>query len=114
MPSPTPSTLSWSQLRHLDHDRAWRVLCRLDREGLLILMARALKVVPIEALESIFSGYAHPHELGHGEPPRATPLLETVQEFTEAALRGEFYEDFSQTTDAEVRELLERAAPDAA
>ena len=81
-------------INHLDHDRAWKVLCRLEREGLLILMARALKVVPVEALGSVFSQYAHPHELGDAELPEPTPLLATIREFTEAALRGEYFEDF--------------------
>jgi len=61
-------------------------------------MARALKVVPVEALGSVFDGYAHPHEVGAAEPlpspPERTPLLTAVREFTEAALRGEYFEDF--------------------
>jgi hypothetical protein len=87
MPTPT-TTRPWSRLRHVDHDRAWKVLCRVDREGLLILMARASRSVPLETVGSIFSGYALPHEIGDAEPAKGTSLLEAVSEFTEAALRG--------------------------
>jgi hypothetical protein len=45
-------------------------------------------------LESIFGDHAHPHEIGDAGGQEPKPLLETVSEFTEAALRGEFYEDF--------------------
>jgi hypothetical protein len=91
---PTPSEITWAQIAHVNHDKAWHVLRRLSREGLLVPLARALRCVPANQLESIFASYAYPHELGDVEAPAPRRLVETVREFTEAALRGEFYEDF--------------------
>src|SRR5665213_2122685 len=88
---PTPDEITWAQLKHVNHESAWRVLQRTDRKDLLVMLARALRSVPLGNLESIFSDYAHPHEIGDVDPHVPKPLLEAVREFTEAALRGEFY-----------------------
>lgn len=93
--SPEPKAPTWSELTSINHEKAWNVLTRLDRGDLLTLFARALRQLDPSDLEAIFSGYAHPHELGdvHAQPRQ--PLLDATREFTEAALRGEFYEDFA-------------------
>lgn len=123
---PRPNEITWGQIKHVDHDKAWKVLLRTDRQGLLTILARALRSVPLGKLESIFSDYAHPHEIGgvHGQELR--PLLEAVREFAEAALRGEFYEDFivnshnstdksakTEVFEAQLDLLLDRCVADA-
>lgn len=90
----TEAKITWSDLTHINHDKAWKVLRRTDREGLLIMMARALRIVRPNDLESIFKEYAHPHDVGDMQCPEIKPLLEAVREFRDAALRGEFYQEF--------------------
>jgi hypothetical protein len=55
---PTPPEPTWSQLKAINHEKAWKVLTRLDRGDLLTLFARALRHLEPDELESIFSGYA--------------------------------------------------------
>jgi hypothetical protein len=88
---PTPTTTTWAQLTQTNYDKTWQVLRRTDREGLLVMLVRALKSVPASELESIFGQYAHPREIGDIEPQAPRPLLKAVGDFTDAALRGEFY-----------------------
>ena len=92
---PTPPEPTWSQLKAINHENAWEVLTRLDRGDLLKLFARALCRIQPGDLESIFSDYAHPRELGDVEPQPRQPLLDATREFTEAAMRGAYYEDFA-------------------
>ena len=87
----TPNEITWAQLKHVNLDKAWKILQRTDRGGLLLMLARALRSAQPGQLESIFSDFAHPHEVGDIEAQALKPLLEPVREFTEAALRGEFY-----------------------
>jgi hypothetical protein len=88
-PEPT-----WSQLTTINHEKAFAVLTRLDRGDLLTILAKLLRRLQPGDLESAFSGYAHPRELGDVDPQPRRPLLEATREFTEAAMRGAFYEDF--------------------
>jgi hypothetical protein len=37
---------SWSDIAYVNHEKAWVVLCRLEREQLLVLFSRTLRVVP--------------------------------------------------------------------
>jgi hypothetical protein len=92
---PTPPEPTWSQLKAINHEKSWKVLTRLDRGDLLTLFARALRHIEPGDLESVFSDYAHPRELGDVEPQPRPSLLEATREFTEAAMRGKFYEDFA-------------------
>ncbi len=94
MPPAPVSTSTWSDITDLNHDKGWEVLRRLEREHLLVLFARALRFVPATCLEQIFRDHAHPHEIGDLEQVKRPPLIKAAQEFTEAAFRGEFYEDF--------------------
>lgn len=89
------TTPTWAELTSLNHEKAWKVLTRLDRADLLTLVARALRHLEPRDLESLFSGYARPDELGDAQPQPRQSLLEATREFSEAALRGEFYEDFA-------------------
>lgn len=96
MATPSDSTApAWADLTSINHEKAWKVLKGLDRAALLTLFARALRHLEPRDLESIFSGYARPHELGDAQPQQRQSLLQATREFSEAALRGEFYEDFA-------------------
>lgn len=44
--SPATNVAAWNDLTALNHDKAWKVLCRMEREHLLVLLSRALRFVP--------------------------------------------------------------------
>lgn len=69
------------------------MLCRLEREHLLVLFARTLRFAPLSCLE-LFGDHAHPHEIGDTQLSEPRPLVDAAREFVEAALAGAFYEDF--------------------
>lgn len=125
MSAPPPSP-TWSDITAVNLDKAWNVLCRLEREQLLVLFARTLRFVPTDYLEQIFMDHAHPHEIGDAQPVERQPLLDTVREFADAALRGEFYQDFrinsqnftdtsagTQTFEAQLDLLFDRCVEEA-
>jgi hypothetical protein len=91
---PSPNQVTWSDLTHVSHEKAWSVLQRMDREALLVVLSRALHCLAANQLETVLHDYAWPHEVGAVEEPQARSLVETVREFTDAALRGEYYQDF--------------------
>jgi hypothetical protein len=91
---PSPSQVTWSDLTHVNNEKARSVLQRMDREGLLVVLSRALHCLAANQLESVFRDYAWPHEVGEVGEPEERPLIAAVREFTEAALRGEYYQDF--------------------
>lgn len=93
-----PSQVTWSNLSHVNHEKVWSVLQRMDREALLVVLSRALRCVAANQLETVFRDYAWPHEVGAVEEPEARSLVETVREFADAALRGEYYQDFLVTS----------------
>lgn len=93
-PQPNPHSPTWTELSSVNLEKAWTVLCRLDRADLLLLLARALKSAKPVHLESIFTDYACPDEVGDLEKQEVKPLIEATRDFTEAAMRGEFYEEF--------------------
>ena len=92
---PTASEPAWSQLTAINHEKAFGVLTRLDRGDLLTILAKLLRRLQPGDLESAFSGYAHPHELGDVDPQPRRTLLEATREFAEAAMRGAYYEAFA-------------------
>lgn len=92
--TPPATVVTWSDITTINHDKAWNVLRRLEREHLLVLFARALRFVPPVNLGAIFRDHAHPHEIGDAVPVERTALPDAVREFVEAARRSEFYEDF--------------------
>jgi len=87
-------SITWHHLKHVNHDKVWEVIRTVQREGLLLLLSRAVKYVPVSELEAVFGQHAHPNQVGDVEQHETTPLLEEVREFVEAALRGEFYEEY--------------------
>jgi hypothetical protein len=92
---PTVSEPTWSQLTAINQERAFAVLTRLSHGDLLTILAKLLRRLEPGDLESAFSGYAHPHELGDVEPQPRRTLLEATREFTEAAMQGAYYEAFA-------------------
>jgi hypothetical protein len=92
---PTASEPTWSQLTAINHEKAFSFLTRLNRGDLLTILAKLLRRLQPGDLESVFSGYAHPHELGDVDPKPRQTLLEATREFTGAAMRGAFYEAFA-------------------
>lgn len=124
---PIAHTPTWSELTVINHDKAWKVLCRLDRGDLILLFARALKSTKPNDLESIFADYARPNEVGDVEMQAPKPLLEATRDFTAAAMRGEFYEEFrvhwrnsseksgkTQEFEARLQVLLDRCSDEVA
>ncbi len=91
---PPPSQVTWSDLTHVNHEKAWSVLQRMDREAMLIVLSRALRCLAADQLETVFRDYAWPHEVGEVGEPQSRPLMLAVREFTDAALRGDYYQDF--------------------
>lgn len=87
-------SITWGQLTHVNHDKVWAVIRHVPREGLLLLLSRGVKYLPVSALEAVFGQHAHPHQVGDVEEPETTALLEQVRDFVESALRGDFYQDF--------------------
>jgi len=87
-------SITWGQLTHVNHDKVWGVIRHVHREGLLLLLSRAVKYVPVSELEAVFSQHAHPNQVGDVEEPETTALLQQAREFVESALRGDFYQDF--------------------
>lgn len=91
----SPYSPAWTELISVNQEKAWKVLCRLDRGDLLLLFARALKSTKPGDLESIFVDYARPEEVGDAEKQEPKPLLDAARAFTAAAMRGDFYEQFA-------------------
>lgn len=92
---PTPPEPTWSQLTAINHEKAFSVLTRLSRGDLLTILAKLLLRLKPGDLEAAFSDYARPAELGDVDPQPRQPLLDVTREFTEAAMRGAYYEDFA-------------------
>jgi hypothetical protein len=124
---PPPSKVTWSDLTHVNNEKAWSVLQRMDREALLVVLSRALRCLAADQLETVFRDYAWPHEVGEVGEPEERPLIAAVREFTEAALRGKYYQDFfvnsqnfmsksrkTQDFGAKLATLLDRCVAEAA
>ncbi len=82
---------TWADIISVNHEKAWEVLRRLEREQLLVLFARTLRFVPATCLEQVFREHAHPYEIGDVHQVERRPLVEAVRGFVEAALRGAYY-----------------------
>jgi hypothetical protein len=117
---------TWSDITSVNHEKAWDVLRRLERDQLLVLFARTLRFVPADCLEQIFQEHAHPHEVGDVHQVERRPLVEAVRAFVEAALRGDYYLAFpfnshnctdesggTQTFEAQLDLLFDRCVDEA-
>jgi hypothetical protein len=125
--SRAPATApTWSNITFVNHEKAWDVLRRLERDQLLVLFARTLRFVPATCLEQIFQEHAHPHEVGDVHQVERRPLVEAVRAFVEAALRGDYYLAFpfnsphytdksggTQTFEAQLDLLFDRCVDEA-
>jgi hypothetical protein len=92
-PAP-PNAPTWSDIAAVNLEKSWEVLRRLEREQLLVLLARCLRFVPASCLEQVFRDHAHPYEIGDVNHVKRPPLGEATREFVEAAQAGAFYLDF--------------------
>jgi hypothetical protein len=77
----------------IDRDALRNVLRRQEGTALLILLDRALDLLPEELLPQLVEGYVHPEEILRADhSPEG--LLKMVRRFHAASLRGDYYEDF--------------------
>ena len=52
---------TWSDITSVNHEKAWDILRRLERDQLLVLFVRTLRFVPATCLEQVFQEHAHPY-----------------------------------------------------
>jgi hypothetical protein len=77
----------------IDRDKLRVFVRRLEDADLLILLDRAIDLLPASRLGKLIEDYARPADLRpDGSAP--TDLLEAVRRFHAASLRREYYEDF--------------------
>ena len=77
----------------IDRDQLRVFVRRQDAEALLVFLDRAIDLLPETKLARLVEGYARADQF---RPTTASPagLLEAVQKFHAASLRGDYYEDF--------------------
>ena len=77
----------------IDRDKLRVYVRKLDDEDLLVLLDRAINLLPASKLPKLVKDYVRPAEL---RPDGAAPadLLEAVRQFRDASLRGKYYESF--------------------
>lgn len=61
---PPEQTLAWSEVDRIDDERLWWTLRGMDRDRLLVLLARALGEVPAHRLESVLGDHVRPGDIG--------------------------------------------------
>ena len=77
----------------IDRDKVRAVVRKLDGADLLVLLDRAIDLLPASKLPKLLEDYAWPRDLrSDGSAPAG--LLEAVGRFRESSLRGEYREDF--------------------
>ena len=77
----------------IDRDKLRVFVRQLEGADLLVLLDRAIDLLPASKLGKLIGDYARPADLRpDGSAP--TDLLEAVRRFHAASLRGEYYEDF--------------------
>jgi len=77
----------------IDRDALRNVMRRQEGTALLILLDRALDLLPEELLPQLVEGYVHPEEILRVDHS-PDDLLKMVRRFHAASLRGDYYEDF--------------------
>ena len=77
----------------IDRDKLRVHLRRLRKDQLLSLLDQAIELVPRTRLPGLIEGSISLSELGP-DAPTARRLLQAVEAFGDASLRGEYYEDF--------------------
>jgi hypothetical protein len=78
----------------IDRDKLRVFVRQLDGEDLLVLLDRAIDLLPKTKLPKLIKDYARPTDL---RPDRdsATGLLAAVRRFHQESLKGRYYEDFN-------------------
>ncbi len=69
-----------------------KIRANLDTEDLLILLDRAIKLLPQEHLAEMFAGY---FELDEDDDNSEEPLLAAIQLFFKESLNGAYYQSFN-------------------
>jgi hypothetical protein len=82
-----------SKRSRIDPHKLRVAIRRLDRHHHLMLLDRAIDMLPASALGKLVHDFFRPEEL-RAEGPRPS-LLAQIQAFHAASLAGEFYEDFA-------------------
>lgn len=77
----------------IDRDKLRVFVRKLDGKDLLILVDRAIDLLPKSKLPKLVKDYARPKDL-RPDAPTAVSVLEAAQAFSAASLRGAYYEDF--------------------
>jgi hypothetical protein len=77
----------------IDKERVRAAVRQLDGADLLVLLDRAIDLLPASKLPRLLKDYAWPRDL-RSEGAAPVNLFEAVRGFHEASLRGEFREDF--------------------
>lgn len=77
----------------IDLEKLRVALGRLSRGDLLILAQRAIELLPRTKLRALLGDRVRLEERAEGKAG-AAPLLDAVRKFHEAALRGDYYDDF--------------------
>jgi len=78
----------------IDLEKLRVALRRMTRSNLLMVAERAIEIVPRTKLRALVSDMVRIDELAEGKRGPA-PLLDEVQKFHDASLRGEHYESFN-------------------
>ncbi len=90
---PPAQTLTWSDVARIDDERLWWTLRGLDRDALMVLLARAVGEVPVHRLAAVFRDYVRPGDIGATRDQLRLEALALVTKFCNLAERGHFYEE---------------------
>lgn len=77
----------------IDRDKLRVFIRKLDSQDQLDLLDRAIDLLPKSKLPKLIKGYARPATL-RSDGPSAAAVLDAVQDFHAASLRGDHYQDF--------------------
>ncbi len=81
--------------RPVDREKVRAEVRKLEGADLLVILDRAIDLLPAEKLPGLLEDYAWPDDLRSDGPAPPPDLLATVRRFREASLRGEYREDFA-------------------
>jgi len=78
----------------IDRDKLRVLIRRLDGDDLLVLLDRAIDLLPKTKLPRLIQGYARPEDL-RPDPASPSGLLGATRRFHADSLHGRYYEDFN-------------------
>lgn len=80
----------------IDREKLRAFVRRLRKGDHLLLLGRAIDLLPKSRLHTLVRGYGRPEDLKPDAPtPNETPFVMRVKAFCDASLQGECYEDFA-------------------